>query len=293
MRRLLVAVLVAVGLALVAVPAEAGPDAPAQASGTFSGTAVADAVRANVRIPDYLLISDFVDGGGPSAQAVLDSLGKSQAFASFPYPGELGVSATGLVSILTGFSLPSYPFIAYSSYPINPVRNIDQPGFHLDATSDETSSAGLARFGEATEQPGAEGGGVAIATVTTDGAGAVVAHAETRFGITLGPVSAQGVEAVAEAHRSADGVVELSSSLAVTSLDVGGVAVEITDRGLVVAGSPLIPIDVLTGLTDLLQVGTTTIQLVREVRTEDSITSAGLLVTTEQQIDAIGHPVQV
>lgn len=293
MRRLLLALVLGATVALVAAPAGARPGAPRAGSGSFSGTAVADAVRANVRVPDYLLIEDFVDGGGPSAQAVLDSLGKSQAFASFPYPGELGVSATGLVSILTGFSLPSYPFIASSSHPITPARDIDQPGFHLNAHSEETSSEGLARFGEATEQRAVESGGVAIANVATDGEGAVVAHAETRFGLTIGPVSLQGVEAVAEARRSAEGVIELSSSLAVTSLGIGGVEVEIGDRGLMVAGSPLVPLDLLSGLTDLLQVGDTTVELLPEVRTADSVTSAGLLITTEVPIDAIDRPVQV
>src|ERR1041384_3461528 len=53
--------------------------------GTFKGQASADGIRATVAVKDYLIVEDFIDGGGPTAQAGLDSLGESTAFSSLPY----------------------------------------------------------------------------------------------------------------------------------------------------------------------------------------------------------------
>jgi hypothetical protein len=283
----LVSALVAL-LGALAVPATAQ-----DATGTFSGTAAADGVRVNVAVPDYLLIRDFVDGGGPSAQAVLDSLGVSRAFSSFPYPGELGVAATGLVSTLTGFSLPSYPLIATSDFPVQPERNIDQPGFHLNAKSDSASTMGAATFGETTRGGTLEGGGFANASVTTDDRGGVVARAETRFSLQLGPVAVRGVRATATVTRGADGRVDTDSSLTMGSLDIGGVEVGLTERGLVLAGAPLVPIDVLTGFTQALTLGTTKLRFLPETVTDDSVLSAGLEITTSVDLPAVGHPLLV
>jgi hypothetical protein len=95
------AALVLVGLVVVPIRAAA------LTTGSFSGTASAQGVQVNLAIPDYLIVQNFLDGGGPTAQASLDSLGTSQSLASFPYPGETGAAVTGLIGILTGLSLPS------------------------------------------------------------------------------------------------------------------------------------------------------------------------------------------
>jgi hypothetical protein len=293
MRRRLLGTLVLA--AVLTAWATATPQAVAQdgdSTGTFSGTAVADAVRVNVSIPNYLLIQDFVDGGGPSAQAVLDSLGVSRAFASFPYPGELGVSATGLVSTLTGFSLPSYPLIANSDYPVQPERNVDQPGLHLDTKSDPGSSVGDARFGETTGDT-LEGGGFARASVTSDDQGRVTARAEARFSVAVGPVQVRGVRSVAQVVRSADGKVTPTSSLEVGTISIAGIDLSLTDRGLVLAGTPLVPIDVINGVAQGLSISGTTIKFLPATTTGDSVTSAGLEITTSQDLPAVGHPLNV
>ena len=270
----------------------ASPASGGASTGTFSGTAVADAVRVNVSIPNYLLIQDFVDGGGPSAQAVLDSLGVSKAFASFPYPGELGVSATGLVSILTGFSLPSYPLIANSDYPVQPQRNVDQPGLHLDTKSDPGSAVGDARFGETTGDT-LEAGGFARASVTSDDQHRLTARAEARFSVAVGPVHVRGVRAVAQEVRSADGKVTPTSSLEVGTISIAGIDLSLTDRGLVLAGTPLVPIDVINGVAKGLSVNGTSITFLPATITADSVTSAGLEITTSQQLPTVGHPLNV
>ena len=78
--------------------------------GSFSATAASDAFRLQYEIPKFLAVERFVDGGGPTAQAQLDSLGTAQAFSSFPYPGDLAVNGPGLIAIFTGFPFPmTYP----------------------------------------------------------------------------------------------------------------------------------------------------------------------------------------
>lgn len=261
--------------------------------GTFSATASADVVRANLAIPNYLLIKDFVDGGGPSAQAVMDSLGTSKAFASFPYPGETGVAATGLISTLTGLSLPTYPFVATSDYPTTPTAAIDQPGYHMDATSGESSSKANATFGETTTNATNEGGSVAEASVTVDDAGTVTARSAARFGLKIGPVSLRGIDASAQMVRTIDGHVTPTSTFAISSVDIAGVALQLTDKGLVLAGAPLLPVDAFTGLASALSIGQTKVEYLPATTTDDSITSAGLRITTSQMVDAIGHPVDI
>jgi hypothetical protein len=279
-------------LCVALVPLTTMP-AAGQDAGTFSGTAVADGVRVNVAIPDYQQIEDYVDGGGPSAQAVLDSHGVSRAFSSFPYPGAVGVAATGLVSTLTGFSLPSYPLIANSSFPTELERNIDQPGFHLNAASTEEKAVGDARFGETTPGGALEGGGFSHASVDRDAEGNVVASAEARFSLVVGPVAFRAVRAVAEVTRAADGTTTPSSSLQVGSLSIGGIELALTDKGLVLAGTPLIPIDAITGLTSALTLGTTKVTFVPQAVTEDSVLSAGLLVETVQTVPGIEKELHV
>lgn len=290
-RRWLVALAVTAAMGLGA----ASPHA-AQAqdlTGSFSGTAAADGVRLNVAIPDYLLIEDFVDGGGPSAQAVLDSLGVSRSYASFPYPGELGVAATGLVSTLTGLSLPSYPLIANADHPTEPERNIDQPGLHLNASSGPQASSGRAAFGETTAGGVLEGGGFSDASVTVDDDGTVVARAEARYSVVVGPVALHGVRAVAEASRTADGRVATHSEMVVAGLSLGGIELALTDRGLVLAGTPVVPIDALTGLAQALSFEGTSLRFMPETRTEDSVLSAGLEIRTTILVPAVERNVEV
>jgi hypothetical protein len=259
---------------------------------TFSGEAAADVVRVNLSIPNYLVVQTFVDGGGPSAQAAVDSLGTSQAFASFPYPGETGVAATGLISTLTGLSLPSYPFIANSSFPISPSATIDQPGYHLAAHSGQSSSTSSATLGESTTS-GSEGGAFATASAAIDDAGVLTSRAESRFGLAIGAVVIRGLDAVAQAVRSPGGQIHLTSSLTMGQIEVAGVGVELNAQGLALAGSPLIPASAINGAVNALTIGTTKLAYIPSSSTSDSVTSAGLRITASQMIAAIGHPVDV
>src|SRR5437868_5951105 len=62
--------------------------APGPSLTAFDASAGADGVRVGVVLNGAPLTPQIVDVGGPTAQAVLTGFGKSQAFASMPYPGD-------------------------------------------------------------------------------------------------------------------------------------------------------------------------------------------------------------
>ena len=142
--------LAAAALVTVVTPAAATLGAPRAmaattedpiGSGTYSGRALADGIRATLSLKDYLIIEDFIDGGGPTAQAQLDSLGDSSAFSSLPYPGATAVAFPGLISTLSGKSVPGYPFYVSSQDPSVPTSTVKQPGYLMHAESTPTKSA--------------------------------------------------------------------------------------------------------------------------------------------------------
>jgi hypothetical protein len=83
------------------------------------------------------------------AQATLDSLGTSQAFASLPYPGGTVVGLPGLIAGVTGgkVALPAYPAYAYSDDPTTPYARREVAGYSLRAHRDGKGSAGGAAAG--------------------------------------------------------------------------------------------------------------------------------------------------
>src|SRR5438094_180719 len=94
----------------------------------FSGSAAAGGVRATLAVPEAPVTNTPVDGGGPTAQVQVDSLGTSTGYAAFPDPGQLVVSIPGLaVGLLSGGpggvpipSPPPYPFAVSSDPTSNP-----------------------------------------------------------------------------------------------------------------------------------------------------------------------------
>src|SRR5438876_440627 len=96
------------GLLLLALPMRT---AGAESLGVnFSATAVAEGVRVSYDVPNFVLVSTFVDGAAPIASAVLESSGTSRSFASQPYPGSTAVAGPGIVAGFGGPNLPDYPF---------------------------------------------------------------------------------------------------------------------------------------------------------------------------------------
>ena len=277
-------------LVLIArVPAALG-GAPGR--GAFSGTASADGIRVGLAIPNFLIIENFVDGGGPSAQATLDSLGTSKAFASLPYPGETAVALPGLVGTLTGKSIPGYPFYVATTSPAAPDNHADQPAYHLGSHSDASSSTASAQAGETTTT-GIETGAFSTATVTAGSDGSVASESDTRIDLALGAIRLSGLESTASVLLGPDGKATHRSSLKVGTLSLGWITIGVTDQGLVLGALTLPLGGLLGGLGRMLSLGDTVVKFLPATETPDSILSAGLLITTSEQLPVVGHPAQV
>jgi hypothetical protein len=123
----------------------AGADTDAR---SLVGVASASGMRATYTVPDYVVVSEFFDGGGPVAQANVDTTGKATGFGSLPYPGENAVTAPGLLTFATGAPVPGYPFYARADYPVTPSSEVKDPGgaYALKATADQGKASGSAAF---------------------------------------------------------------------------------------------------------------------------------------------------
>lgn len=110
--------------------------------------ASAQGIRVTYTVPDLFVVTEFIDGGGPVAQATVDSTGRAISFASLPYPGENAVTATGLASFATGVPVPNYPFYARADHPVQPTQEVKDPSgtYALVATADQGQAAGSADF---------------------------------------------------------------------------------------------------------------------------------------------------
>src|SRR6266540_7172099 len=136
-----VVALVVVGLA---TPAH-GATGPAG----FVAVASASGGRMTFTVPDFAVVEDVIDGGGPVAQAVLDA-GTAVSFASLPYPGDNAIAFPGLFNAATGQDLPAgYPFYVRASHPTVPEQQLADPSgsYALDARAGAGQARGAARFG--------------------------------------------------------------------------------------------------------------------------------------------------
>jgi hypothetical protein len=250
---------------------------------SFSASATADGGRMALFIPGASIADQIIDGGGPVAQADLDSLGSSGAFAATPYPGELGVIGPGIVASLVGAPQPpGYPFIAASRYPATPEQHVEYGQFYrLQANSGERSSEASARTSEF-------GGDIkmmatrASARVAAD-AGTVTALAGNRFeGVTAGPLQITSVDSSASVSQGS-AAAEKSSSLVVTGASVNGQVIGFSDQGFVLGGDarPLPPSDPL--MAALGQAGVTVTYLKAET-TPSGIVAPGLRIVAVRDI---------
>ena len=274
--------------ATLGAPSAAAADDPTAVSdfgaGTYSGQASADGIRATLALRDYLIVEDFVDGGGPTAQASLDSLGDSTAFSSMPYPGGTGVGATGLVSTLSGKSLPSYPFYVTSQNPSNPVETVRQPGYLMHAESGPERSAAQTQLGSSTTT-GEEVGSFSTASVDFVG-GTITSLGEARTRLAVGALQLNGAFSRAVVTVAPGGEATKTSTFE-TALRIGNTVIGVTDKGLVI-GDQNAPLDPARQVEQAVTQAGVTVKFLPAVETADSILSSGLEIRVEQAIPNLG-----
>src|SRR5688500_12652007 len=168
---------------------------PTLYAGQFAGVAAADGIRVTVDVPNSVSRNP-VDGGGPTAQANLDSLGTSVAFASHPYPGSIPVGGpSALTGVLAGLfpqlgqlpTPPGYPFYVESRYPLSGRSEATGPGQSLEAESTATSASSRASGGFGT--PSGSAGFLRSASSVASTSERVAAAADsTAEGFAVGPL---------------------------------------------------------------------------------------------------------
>lgn len=267
---------------LGAALAGAAPSGPAGAAPlvSFKAVANADGMRQSVVRPDAPLDEHVVDASVPSAQAVVDGLGNSEAYGSFLYPGGSAISGPGLLSGVIGQSLPGYPLYASSTDPSTPKGNASRGPVTITADSSPTSSTGRSSF----DAPGgAVGRLVATATSTVEqAAGKLSAIADTE----ATAVDVQGVLRMSSVHSSAkallaDGKVTATSSLEMGELSVAGVRVVLTDKGLQLPGQS-VPLPDSSPVTKPLHDAGVAVSLVAPEKLPGGVRSGGVRVEVVQ-----------
>ena len=191
--------------------------------------AAADAARVTVVAVNGPATNVPVDLGAPAAQASLDSLGTNQSFASQPYPGDLLVSAPGLVAGASNGQVtpPNYPLYVSADYPLRPEQAVEQPGYHLKATAAEREAAASAGSGATSENTSAAAS-AATARVVTEG-GAVTGEASSiTNGFSAGPLTIGRISSTASVTRQPDGTLARQSALDIAGAKIGDTTVTIS-----------------------------------------------------------------
>jgi hypothetical protein len=281
MTRFGVAALVA-GLPLVAFAAMA----PADSTTSFSGVAAADGVRFTTSAPGFLVVEDFIDGGGPTAQAAVSDVEGNRSFASVPYPGELAIAGPGLFAIATGQQFPGhYPFHVASAHPTKPANDYEAPGLSMKTQSDATSAQAAARFGPNDEGDGS--GARSTAKVVRDAGGITSEATGVAHALKVGPVEILGFTSTAKVRRVATGEPERSSSMSFSAMKVADTAVGVRDGQFVVAGST-VPLEGFAPVQKALADAGVAVEFVAATKTEDGVVSPGIQITRRQPAEAAG-----
>ena len=264
------------GIALIA--ASTLGTSPTGATTSFRAVADARVVAGNFSPDPGIIFEQLVDAGAGVAQAEIDSLGGSRAFASDPYPSESVILLPGLLASLTqgqtSTLVPDYPLIAASTHPLTPSERVGAGTFALDARSDDSSSTADAT----------NGGYRSRATASVDRAsGEIVARAEVEIAsLRLSEsLALAGVRSVAEVRQRPGQDPDRLTTFEVAALDLLGQRVSLGAGGLSLLGSE-VPVGSLAGplaiLLDALAVDGTTIEVVPAAETDTGVTSAGLRV---------------
>jgi hypothetical protein len=185
---------VAVTLGGIAVVGAGVLPGAAQPAGSQAATGGAQASGMYIRygIPKFLVVENFLDGGGPVAQSLADTSSGSGSFASLPYPGETAIAGPGTLSGLGAPRLPDWPFYVSASNPTRPAQRLSDPSrsYVLDAAAKDGKAKASSRGGEPAEFASqATSHSDAVTEVVTTADGVTATASSTVDGFTSGPLS--------------------------------------------------------------------------------------------------------
>lgn len=263
---------------------------------TAEGEAFGDTYTVTARADTFAF--EFVETGAPvapggeifyatpsTAQALLDSVGRSQGYAAAPSPGPFFATLPGNGNgVLAGFgfpfSFPDYPFYAASDHPVTPTADRAFGPFRARAESGQYGSVGDARSGALTNDDPAVLSSRAAARVALDpDTRARTAVADSRFdGFTTGPLAVGQSLAHAKMTQTPGSPPAKESSFTVGSITIAGVQIAMTDNGFKL-GDQAPPTADLAQLFGLLGQAGITVEYLPATQTDTSIDSAGLRIT--------------
>jgi hypothetical protein len=238
-----------VGVALVGAPEFVGASEGDAVPG-FSGSAAASGIRFTMKSTNIPLTDTPAEGGGPTAQVVVESAGTSQGYAAMPDPGPIviggpsllaGVLAGGVPGVVPPTKLPQeppgYPFYVHSDAGSAPEANLSHGPMQMSAASTQGASKASASAG--LQAPGGINAGLATSNVEiAPSGGTVVAKAVTRAeGVTVGPLTIGAVTSVATQTLDASGKVTPSTQLQIDGVAVNGQSFGLTPDGFGGGGS--------------------------------------------------------
>jgi hypothetical protein len=235
----LMALLFGLGL-VVAQPRPGRAESP---FGAVEARAGADALRVGVAMKKFLIVENFVDAGGPTAQSHLTSLG-AESFAALPDPGGLVLNYNTFVGLATGSGLPfDYPLYAQAKYPGSPEAGTADPSgaFKVSAKAGADSAEALARM-RPTAGDAAITGALARSSVTVDGR-TVTATSETgadAVSLAGGALKLSGVASRSVTTRTAGrSEPTAETALTVDLITVGDKRIRYTGNGFEFLGTPV------------------------------------------------------
>ncbi|MDQ1517635.1 MAG: hypothetical protein QOE80_3465 [Actinomycetota bacterium] len=229
------------GLGLVV--AQPRPGRAESPFGAIEARAGADALRLGVAMKKFLIVENFVDAGGPTAQSHLTSLG-AESFAALPDPGGLVLNYNTFVGLATGSGLPfDYPLYAQAKYPGSPEAGTADPSgaFKVSAKAGADSAEALARM-RPTAGDAAITGALARSSVTVDGR-TVTATSETgadAVSLAGGALKLSGVASRSVTTRTAGrSEPTTETALTVDLITVGDKRIRYTGNGFEFLGTPV------------------------------------------------------
>ncbi|MCU1600476.1 MAG: hypothetical protein JWO22_1185 [Frankiales bacterium] len=242
---------------------------------TFDASADASAQHLLVHVPGAPLTDDLVDAGGNRAVARVNSLGTSQTRAAAPHPGDLAISAPGLVGGLAPLPvpLPAYPLVADSSFPSTPASDSSQGPLILTAASTADTSKGAADV-----QPATAGaaGATSHVDIVTSADKATATASTTVHGFSAGPLVIDGLRSTATVTRTVSGVTR-KAELTAAEITVAGTGLTVDSRGITLAGTA-IPLTAVAPVVDALKAAGIRLSYVAATETKDSISAPNLAV---------------
>lgn len=264
----------------------------------FSATASADGVRQVVTIPGAPVTSTPIDAGGPTAQAAFSTFGSSQGYAALPDPGDLVVTAPGLVTGLLSSgaaglpplnlpTLPKYPLFVESSMPLTPTASSGAGPYMLRATSSDAGTDAQATGGFQVPPAGNAALTTSNASISQSGPTARATATSDTQGVTVGPLTIGEITATATMELASDGTVNPSESLEVAGMKIGGVAIDLTPSGLNLGG-PVIPVALQAFVDPLLKAAGVTLRIQPAQTTTDGVIAPALVITTPVQVPGVG-----